>query len=273
MRSVQGGDIRLGTSSFSAMTYNLWGETFLARRLEAVRALFTLRPPDLLATQELTPTLRAALDEVLPTHARVHDDHPGWSTQSNLWWRTAMFELVDHGWRDVGIISPHAGLFWVRLRPLAPASPPEIVVSTAHLTYQRHPDELADLSNRRVPQARRIVAALDEIAGDAPVIFTADFNDIAPAHLVFGQAGYLDSYTALARNLPATHPLPGASSMEGVWSPNSPIAGVRKGIDALFSRGPLVARLSEVVEFHHDGQIPSDHAPVTTMYTFADITP
>ncbi|WP_345392805.1 hypothetical protein [Nonomuraea salmonea] len=139
-----------GSFTFVAMTYNLWGDAHLEQREPAIRDLFATRPPDLLATQELRPRSRAVVDEMLPGHARVHDDFPGWGTQSNLWWREELFELVEYGTRDVGILAEHAELFWVRLRPRTAGAEP-LVFSTAHLTWPGHPPG----AGRRPQPARR----------------------------------------------------------------------------------------------------------------------
>lgn len=258
---------RLGPVSFTAMTYNLWGDHFVDERVDALRALFEIRPPDILGTQELTPRLRTLLDATLPDHDRVHDDFPGWSTKSNIWWRRDLFELIEHGHQDIGLLTKHGALFWARLRPRGTPAPEELLFSTSHLTFQRHPAELADLQNRRVPQARAAIAELERLSPDRPVIFTADINDVAPAQLEFGLAGYRDCFTALGRHTPATHPVPAAASLEGIWSPESPIAGVAKGIDVIFARGALAARTAEVVEFFHRGKVASDHMPVVATYT------
>lgn len=63
--------IALSNFSFVAMTYNLWSEFHLDNRRDALTALFTTRPPDLLAVQELRPSTRKLLDDALPDHDRV----------------------------------------------------------------------------------------------------------------------------------------------------------------------------------------------------------
>lgn len=251
-------------TTFVAMTYNLWGDWHLAEREPALRAFFRTRPPDLLATQELRPGSRALIDEELPGHARVVDDHPGWARQSNLWWRRELFELVAHGVRDVEILDPAASLFWVRLRA---ACGTVLVFATAHLTWPGHAEERATGVNQRVPQARAIVAALDELAGDGPCLFTADVNDIGGPLWELGNAGFLDSFTALGSPSPPTHPVVPMPFSSGRGTRLSPVQSPAKAIDWLFHRGALRARTSEAVEFFHDGSAPSDHRPVVATFT------
>jgi len=257
----------LSNFSFVAMTYNLWSDFYLDDRRDALRALLTTRPPDLLATQELRGTTRALVDEVLAGHDRVDDPFPGWEKQSNLWWRRDLFELIEYGAEDVGILSPDAALFWVRLRPRDPGLP-GLVFSTAHLTWPGHPDERADSRNRRVGQARAIAEALERLAGDGPCLFTVDINDIGPPQWELGNAGFLDSFTALGRHSPVTHPVVPTVAPVPIGTKLSPLASPPKAIDWIFGRGPLVPRCSEVVEFFHAGRAPSDHHPVAATYTF-----
>ncbi|SDT62023.1 endonuclease/exonuclease/phosphatase family protein [Jiangella sp. DSM 45060] len=110
-------------TTFVSMTCNLWGGHHLDARVPALRSLFEVRPPDLLSVQELTPRLRELIDAALPGHRRVDDPFPGWSTQSNLWWRDDLFTPEEHGAEDVGIRAEHARLFWVRLRTRATSEP------------------------------------------------------------------------------------------------------------------------------------------------------
>lgn len=259
---------RLGTSTFTTMTYNVWGDHFVDERLDVLQAFFELSPPDVLAVQELRPRIKAMLDEVLPGHERVQDDFPGWTNQSNIWWRKDLFELIEYGHEDIGLLTENGALFWTRLRPLVGPAPEALLFSTSHLTYQRHPAELADQRNRRVPQARAVIAKLAQLSHEGAVIFTADINDVAAAQLELGLAGYLGCFTALGRPTPATHPVPASASLGGIWSEESPIADVAKGIDIIYARGPLRVRTAEAVEFYHQGRVASDHMPVVASYTF-----
>lgn len=259
----------LSPVTFVAMTYNLWGDTYAEQRGPALAELLGLRPPDLLAAQELRNWSRDLVDAELGGHDRVIDDFGGWRRQSNLWWRRDLFRYVEHGASDVGILDPEARLFWVRLRTAA-GSPRELLFSTAHLTWPGHRDERADGINRRTRQAEAVVAELNRLAGDGPCLFTVDINDIGPPLWALGNAGYLDSFTALGRQSPATHPVQPLPHSAERGTRLSPLMSPAKAIDWLFVRGPLAVRSSEVVEFFSAGHAPSDHRPVAGTFTFTE---
>lgn len=251
--------------TFVVQTHNLWGDTWAAERRAALGRLYSLRPPDLLATQELREWSRDVLDAAMPEHQRVEDDFPGWHLQSNLWWRRDLFTSVEHGAEDVGIIDASARLFWVRLRC---ADGGTLLVSTAHLSYAGTAVELETGVNQRVPQARRIIGDLARIAGEnESVLFTVDINDIGEPLWTFGNAGYLDAFSALGRHCPPTHPVIPSGFAETVGTSKSPVASPPKAIDWIYFRGPLRPRAAEVVEFFHRGVSPSDHAPVVAAFS------
>ncbi|TDE16035.1 endonuclease/exonuclease/phosphatase family protein [Jiangella asiatica] len=252
-------------TTFVSMTYNIWGGHWLAERTPALRWLFEVREPDLLAVQELTPSSRDIIDAALPGHRRVDDPFPGWAVQSNLWWRDDLFAMEEYGAEDVGIRAEHARLFWVRLRPAGSSS--SFVYSTAHLTWPGHPQERADDLNPRVGQARQVAAALDRLAGEGPCVFTVDINDYARPLWVLRAAGFADSFAALGRSSPITHPVVPLIGPGRGWSAPEPVA---KAIDWQFHRGSLRPRCAEVVEFFHEGVAPSDHKPVVVTYTLPD---
>lgn len=248
-----------------AQTHNLWGDHHAAERASAMRALYERRAPDLLATQETRGWSRELLDEVMPGHDRVHDDFPGWELQSNLWWDRELFDEVEHGAEDVGIHDTHARLFWVRLRVAGGSR--TILWTTAHLSYSGNAVEVETGVNQRTPQARRVVEELDRLAlPDEPVFFASDTNAIATAIWVIGNAGYLDSFSALNRQAPPTHPVTPNPFRETVGTPKSPIASSNKTIDFIFFRGPARSRSAEVVEFFDRGVAPSDHYPVASTF-------
>ncbi|MFS2242457.1 hypothetical protein [Microbacterium sp. OR16] len=256
-------------TTFVVQTHNLWGDAWQQERAGALRALYEVRPPDLLATQELRGWSRDALDETMAHHARVVDEFAGWERQSNLWWDSRLFEEVEHGAEDVGILDENARLFWVRLRVKRGGA--TLILSTAHLTWPGHAVEQGDGVNLRVPQAQRIVTCLDAIGDEGEaVFFTVDINDIAGPLWAFGNAGFLDSFSALGRHSPVTHPVIPSGFSDGVGTRLSPLASPAKAIDWVYARGPVRPRASEVVEFFHRGVAPSDHYPVAATFTLDD---
>jgi hypothetical protein len=255
----------IGTT-FVVQTHNLWGDSWAEERGAALRQLYSVRPPDLLATQELRPWSRDVLDAAMPDHDRVDDEFAGWHRQSNLWWRRDLFSRVGHGAEDVGIVEPTARLFWVRLSCADGSG--TLLLSTAHLSYAGTPIEMDTGVNQRVPQARRVIEELARIAGEAePVLFTVDINDIGVPLWTFGNGGYLDAFSALQRHCPPTHPVIPSGFAETVGTSKSPVASPPKAIDWIYFRGPVRPRVAEVVEFFHRGVAPSDHAPVAAAFS------
>jgi endonuclease/exonuclease/phosphatase family metal-dependent hydrolase len=248
-----------------AQTHNLWGDHHAPERAEALTGLYQRRAPDLLATQETRPWSRDVLDQAMPGHERVHDDFPGWEQQSNLWWDGELFSEAEHGAEDVGIHDAHARLFWVRL--LVAGGPDTLLWSTVHLSYSGNAVEVETGVNQRTPQARRVVEELDRLGRpNEPVFLASDTNAIATAIWVIGNAGYLDSFTALNRQAPPTHPVIPNPFASTVGTPKSPIASPQKTIDYIFFRGPVRSRSAEVVEYFHRGVAPSDHYPVASTF-------
>ena len=252
-----------------AQTHNLWGDHHAAERVDALRGLYQRRAPDLLATQETRAWSRDLLDAAMPGHDRVRDDFPGWEHQSNLWWDRELFSELEHGAQDVGIHDADAMLFWVRLR--VDGGPRTLLWTTAHLSYSGNAVEVETGVNQRTLQARRVVEELNALSQpDEPVFFASDTNAIATAIWVIGNAGYLDSFTALNRQAPPTHPVVPNSFASTVGTPKSPIASPQKTIDYLFFRGPVRARSAEVVEYFDRGVAPSDHYPVASTFALAN---
>ena len=249
-------------------THNLWGDHHAAERVGALRGLYQRRPPDLLGTQETRAWSRDVLDAAMVGHERVHDDFPGWERQSNLWWDRELFSHVEHGAEDVGIHDPYARLFWVRLR--IHGGPRTLLWSTAHLSYSGNAVEVDTGVNQRTLQARRVVDALAALERPGePVFLTSDTNAIATAIWVIGNAGYLDSFTALNRQAPPTHPVNPNPFAATVGTPRSPIGSPQKVIDYIFFRGPARPRSAEVVEYFDRGIAPSDHYPVASTFALS----
>src|SRR5512140_2431739 len=101
---------------FSIVTYNIWLTQRWQVRAPALGGFLDAFSPDLLCLQELQQTSRDFIDARLPSHRRVEDAHPGWTTESNIYWRDSLFTHVEHGSEDAGIPDGARRLFWARLK-------------------------------------------------------------------------------------------------------------------------------------------------------------
>jgi endonuclease/exonuclease/phosphatase (EEP) superfamily protein YafD len=242
---------------FVATTYNLWAENRWPDREAALRAYLQTAAPDILALQELRQATRDVLDEVLPGHRRVEDDFEGWMRESNIYWLDSMFELVEYGADEILRLSrtdEFRRLFWARLR--VRDSDSTLVVSTAHYTYQGHPDECATGQSPRPEQARQTLEILGRVAqpGES-VIFMGDLNDPVNALRVLREGGLRENCESLEILPSPTFPAFPTSHSKTV-----------QVLDWQFHRGPLRVMSSEVRDFFLGDLAPSDHKPLTVTY-------
>lgn len=240
---------------FTVCTYNIWTHTRWPERRPALQSFARHHLPDILCLQEVQAESRAALDEVLSvTHARVEDPFEGWTCEGNIYWNTALFEGVEYGAEDVGILEPYRRMFWVRLR-LKDGSGRTILVATAHWTWAGHPVSIESEKNIRIPQARATMAALARLAQpDEPQLFMGDLNDNTLPIAIVEAEGYQNCFAGLGRSPDFTHPA--APTAKG-W----PVT-----IDWIFHKGALRPMTAEVVDFFEGDMAPSDHKPVLATY-------
>ncbi len=245
---------------FTVCTYNLWTSTRWDDRAAAVAAFAGLHRPDVWCVQELTEPSRSTIDRTIgASHDRVVDDFIGWAVEGNIWWNRALFDLVEFGAEQIGILEEHRRLFWVRLSYReSSAAGRTLLVSTAHYTWSGHEIAVAQRRNVRMDQADATVAALARLgrAGEA-VMFMGDLNDAAQPIQILRESGLVDCFAALGRWTRATYP----AAPTGQGSENS--------IDWLMHRGPVRAMSAEVIDFWLGDVAPSDHKPV--LATFAAI--
>jgi endonuclease/exonuclease/phosphatase family metal-dependent hydrolase len=240
---------------FTVCTYNIWTNTRWAERRYPLQQFATLNRPDLLCLQEVTAESLQALDEVLlSTHQRVQDDFAGWTCEGNLYWRSDMFELVEHGAEQIGIIEQFRRLFWARLA-LKDGSGRTILVGTMHLTYSLHPQTLADEKYARIAQAKATLAAMNTLAkDDEPQLLMGDFNDQSAVIKILMEGDFRDCFSQLGRQTSITHPA-------------HPAWGAGSTIDWLMSRGNTIAPLTaDVINFFVNDMPPSDHKPLMATY-------
>ena len=247
----------------SIVTYNIWSGERWDFRKEALRQFMMLFDPDILCLQELQPASRDLLDATLRDHRRVEDNFPGWVQQSNIYWRGALFSEIEHGAEDVGIRhEEYRRLFWARLR--VKALDRSMLVSTAHLTHQRHPDESATGQSPRIAQTSAIIDVLKRLNQPGePAFFLGDLNDPVHPPCLLHQAGYVSSFASLGlqpdptfKCYPTARVAPGAPAMA-------------QCIDWIVANGNARAVATSIPHFFFDDAAPSDHWPVHAVYELA----
>lgn len=248
---------------FTAMSVNLWNTQRWPAREAPLRALLA-RSPDVLCVQELRTQVGDVIDASLPSHRRIIAEERGWTHEGNIWWDTGRFDHLGHGASPFGAVERDRRVFWVRLEHRATSRP--IVVATVHLTWLGGSDELRTGLNPRLGQTHEVVRILDDVAGDIPCLLMGDLNDPAVPARVLREAGFVDSWSALAVTPPPTFPafpLSTVSSRRPPFLPSSTI-------DWQFHRGGVAPELTEVVDQAWRGVAPSDHRPLMTLYRMVD---
>lgn len=238
--------------TFLACTYNLWGEERWKIRHVPLRRFLEVNRPDVLCVQELTLAARELITDTLPWMQCVEDSFPGWTEEGNIYWNADVFDLVEYGAEDIGILEEERRLFWVRLT--CPTGD-TLVVATAHFTWLWDPGSSGEGVMVRVSQAEAAVRALDNVVQSGePVLFMGDFNDYLYPLDVLRSGGFEDSFLALGRAPQITHP--------AFLTSESPTL-----LDWMVHRGPIRPTLTSVVDFYVDGVPPSDHKPILTTYS------
>jgi endonuclease/exonuclease/phosphatase (EEP) superfamily protein YafD len=242
---------------FTVCSYNLWNDQRWPDRQEPLKQFLQRHLPDILCIQELRPVTCDFVDAVLQDHQRVEDPFAGWQQEGNIYWNEEMFELVEHGAEDIGILEELRRLFWVRLRFRGTAKAPTLFVSTAHYTWPGHAAELKDGANVRIPQARKTVEVLNALVPpDEALLFMGDLNDYGHPIHILRQGGLTDSFAALGRHASPT------------W-PAVPIAqGPPSPLDWIFHRGPIRPMTCDIVDFYVADLPPSDHKPIMATYRY-----
>lgn len=246
----------------SIITYNIWLMQRWAVRAPALRGFLQTFNPDILCLQELQQESRDFIDSTLATHRRVDDAHLGWTVESNIYWRDALFAHVEHGTEDAGIPDGHRRLFWARLKIRDIDG--TVLVATAHLTSQRNKLECETGQSPRVGQINRIIDALKRLnKRDEPLFFMGDMNDPVHPPRLLHEAGYASCFASLGIQAPPTYQC-------------YPTAGVPPGnrvvnqcIDWIVANQHARAVAAAVPHFFLDDAAPSDHWPVQAVYEIA----
>jgi endonuclease/exonuclease/phosphatase family metal-dependent hydrolase len=237
---------------FLACTYNLWNTERWDQRERPLRRFLEVQRPDILCAQELSQQASDLIVDTLAQLQGVDDPFPGWTSEGNIFWNTALFDLVNYGAEDIGMLERERRLFWVRL---ATESGKTMVVATAHFSWTGNIREVTENINVRVEQAQRAADALVGIAGNnEPVLFMGDFNDYIHPLRILRNEGFDDSFMALGREAVITYPaFPLAQQPPEL-------------LDWMMHRGPIRPTLTSVVDFYIGEIPPSDHKPVLTTY-------
>lgn len=243
----------------SLCTCNLWNTERWPDREPALRLFLQRFRPDILCVQELRPETRDCIDQVCNGHARIEDPLPGWSGESNIWWRTDLFTRVAHDAEDIGIDEPDRRLFWVRLR--RPDTDETILVATVHLTHQHTARESTTGQSPRIAQARRAAETLDRVVGDQePAWLMGDFNDAVHVTAILSEAGFTSCFSDFGVQPPVTFP---------AW----PTSGVRAGdcgtsvtFDWITANRHARAICADSPRLFAGDLAPSDHWPVLAVY-------
>lgn len=239
---------------FVVCTYNLWKDERWPDRQQPLRQFITLHQPDILCVQELRSQSRALLDQALATHQRINDPFKGWTRESNIYWNPSLFEPLEHGTEEIGLLEQWRRLFWVRLRPKLTAGPP-LLVATAHYTWPGNSKERRDGINVRIAQALNTVEALNRLADpSSPLLFMGDLNDHYLPLKVLQKAGLIHCFAALGRIPQVTRPA----------FPTD--AHTPEVVDWMLHRGPLQPMTCDVVDFFVGDIAPSDHKPLLATY-------
>jgi endonuclease/exonuclease/phosphatase family metal-dependent hydrolase len=259
--TAQSGDIiDMFPTRLSFITYNLWNTKRWPQREGALRHFFRKFLPDVFCLQELRAETRATLDDALPEYRRVQDAYLGWEVESNIYWNGDLLEEVVHGVEDIAIdTNEYRGLFWARLRVKATGS--TLFVSTAHYTYQEHPNELESGQSPRLKQTHRTIQVLQErVQPNEPGFFMGDLNDPVVPGYFLTPAGYKSVFAALGLVPEPTWPaFPTAqeTAFQRITT---------QSIDWIFANDRARPMSAGVPHFYHGDFTVSDHWPVQAIY-------
>ncbi|BAW80469.1 endonuclease/exonuclease/phosphatase [Candidatus Nitrosoglobus terrae] len=240
---------------FVVCTYNLWNDERWADRQNPLRQFITLHQPDILCLQELCLQSRNLLDQTLENHQRVDDPFEGWKRQSNIYWNRSLFNLIEYGAEEVGILEQWRRLFWVRLQANV-TDTTTLLVATAHYTWPGNSKERIDRINVRVEQALNTIKILNQLEKPTTaLLFMGDFNDHYLPLQVLQKAGLTNCFTALGRNPQITRPV----IPDAVHPPEV--------VDWILHRGSIQPMNCSTADFFLSGNIaPSDHKPLLATY-------
>ena len=246
----------------SLITYNVWLTERWPARAPALQRFLTLFAPDVLCLQELQRETQEFLDRVLGDCARVQDPFAGWTNESNIYWKKALFEELEHGAEDIGHLEAERRMFWTRLQ--SKSSRTIIFVATAHLTSPRYGEESETGVSPRVRQLKRIADQLTRrVREGEPAFFMGDMNDAWHPQRILLQAGFVSCFAALGMQSPPTFQCyPTADVNPGERT-------ITEAIDLIAANKYARAIAASVPQCYAEGLAPSDHWPVQAIYEVA----
>ena len=255
----------------SVMTLNLWRKdgrpANWPQRRQPIGECLNTFTPDVLCVQELHPWTHELIRESLPTHRFVEDEYVGWECEGNIYWHHDMFDLIESGMVDIGMLESWRRLFWVRLRvkSIDRAGMTELLVATAHYTWEGKQQECIADANVRKQQAHRTVSALQELIVKINdprlvVLFMGDLNENFHPRRIIREAGFIDCFAELRIPPPTTHPQRPSSPEEDILTDNT--------LDWIMQNKyarPLLANVLKNLRCT-GGYSVSDHCPVMCIY-------
>jgi endonuclease/exonuclease/phosphatase family metal-dependent hydrolase len=255
------------------MSYNIRyatpsdGEDRWELRKERVASLIRYHQPDLLGVQEALQQQLTDLEGALPYyawHGVGRDDGRQGGEYSAIFYRKDRFVLLDSGtfWLSPSPQKPSKGwdasiiriCSWVKLRDKS--SGREFFHFNTHFDHEG--------VQAREQSAALLAEKIPNMAGEAPVILTGDFNTTpdTKAYATLTGSGLLQD----ARSLSKTPPYgPNAS-----FSTFDVSAELKRLIDFVFVTDAFEVQQHAVLTDSQGGKYPSDHLPVITLLHWAN---
>ncbi len=244
------------------------GINYWDNRRPLVASIIQFHEADIIGVQE---AFRRQLDEMVAdmpeyawfgvcrTDGTIHPDPD--SEFSAILFRKDRFERLD------------GNTFWLSETPDVPGSKgwdaalPRIVTwgkfrdkltGKIFFYFNTHFDHIGQQA--REESAKRLLQKMKEIAGEAPVVLSGDFNSIetdTPYRMITGEGSTYKMTDALYSTLLPHHgPL-------GSFSGNFMLPGVDTNrIDFIFTRNNIDVLKHAILSDSWDGRLPSDHLPV-----------
>ena len=252
-------------STLRVMTFNIRynnpddGEHAWPHRKERVASVIRFHGADLVGMQEALKGQIDDLEALLPAYAWIgvgRDDGAAAGEFSPIFYRKDRFELVEQA------------TFWLSETPEVAGSKSWDAAITRIVTWGRFRDKRTGAvfflfnthfdhrgTQARTESARLLLARIDALAGDAPVVVTGDFNvePTTEAYRVMVE-GMED---ARHRSLTPPH-----GPDETYWGFTVETDEEGRRIDYIFVSPEIHVQHYGVLTDHWNGHFPSDHLPV-----------